>query len=527
MSAPRHDEKITATSVSRRRFLEDAVAAAAAGSLLSASASVAADASGAQKGASPGGLWIGTASANITPDRPVPLTGNVTVRIAREVASPCTVNVLALESRDGERSLDQAILVSCDLCVIRPGIHAGFRTHVAARLPGFDINKLFLAATHTHASPEILQDRYDEKDYEDAMQPKEYVPWMYERMAQAVVQAWESRAPGAMGYGLSQAVVGHNRRVTYADGTAKMFGKTDDPQFRHVEGYEDHAVHVLCFYDQQQHLKAAAIALAATAQAASGNKVSADYWHEVRQLLRQRYGEQLCVVGFCAPAGDQTPRVPFRKAAEARMDRLRGVSSSEEAGRRVANAFNDVVDLIAKDIRSNVPLVHQVQQLELPARIIAETEYAAAKKECAEIASHAKRTKSDKWYEHFYGLVVERYEAQQKGQWKTFPVEMHVLRLGDVAIATNPFELFVDYGVQIQARSPAVQTMLIQLASTGDKHAYYVPTPRAVASGRTEGAPFSNYSATATHNMVGPEGAQVLVDRTVEAIKGLWGTTKK
>ena len=341
-------------------------------------------------------------------------------------------------------------------------------------------------------------------------------------MANAVVKAWESRAPGAMGYGLSHAVVGHNRRVTYADGTAKMSGKTDDPRFSHIEGYEDHAVHVLCFYDLQKQLKATAIALAATAQAAPGSKVSADFWHDVRELLRKRHGEQFCVVGFCAPAGDQTPRVQYRKAAEARMDKIRGVTASEEAGRRVANAFDDVADLIAKDVRSSVPFVHRIHHIELPARIINQTEYAAAKTELEKIAAQPKRTKSDAWYGHMYGLVVERYEAQQKGQWKTFPVEMHVLRLGDVAIATNPFELFVDYGVQIQARSPAVQTMLIQLASTGDKHAYYVPTPRAVASGKTEGPPFGNYSATATHNMIGPEGAQVLVDQTVEAIKELF-----
>jgi len=28
-------------------------------------------------------------------------------------------------------------------------------------------------------------------------------------------------------------------------------------------------------------------------------------------------------------------------------------------------------------------------------------------------------------------------------------------------------------------------------------------------------------------NLVGPEGAQVLVDRTVEAINGLWSTPEK
>jgi hypothetical protein len=119
-------------------------------------------------------------------------------------------------------------------------------------------------------------------------------------------------------------------------------------------------------------------------------------------------------------------------------------------------------------------------------------------------------------------LVVERYLAQQKGGWKTYTMEMHVLRLGDVALATNPFELFVDYGVQIQARSPAVQTFLIQLATSGPRPAYYVPTPRAVAGGNLNEKAFTNYSATASHSLVGPEGAQVLVDRTVEEINKLW-----
>ena len=107
-------------------------------------------------------LWIGAATADITPPPPVALTGFQTVRIARTIQSPLTANVLALESRAGDRTLDQAILVSCDLCIIRPGIQDGFRKHVAARLPGFDIHKLFLAATHTHSAPVLKQDQYDE-----------------------------------------------------------------------------------------------------------------------------------------------------------------------------------------------------------------------------------------------------------------------------------------------------------------------------------------------------------------------------
>lgn len=467
-------------------------------------------------------LWIGAATADITPDRPVPLTGNTSVRIGREIQSRLTASVLALESRDGEKVLDQAIMISCDLCVIRPGIQDGLRKHLAGRLPGFDMNKLFMAATHTHTAPVIAQDRYDERDYEDAMQPKEYVPWMYERMAAAVVRAWEGRAAGAVAWGLGQAVAGHNRRVTYSDGTVKMYGDMKDPKFRHIEGYEDHAVQVLCFYDAQRRLKATALSLATTAQAEGGIKVSADFWAEARRLIRERHGADVCVLGFCAAAGDQTPRLQVHRKAEQRMCELRGLTYGQEIGRRVAGAFEDVAGVIAKDIRADVPFAHGVRQVELPARIVTADEHEVAKKVCEEIDGRKTRKKTDHWTRDFYGLVVNRYLAQQKGERKTYAMEMHVLRLGDVAIATNPFELFVDYGVQIEARSPAVQTFLIQLASSGREPAYYLPTPRAVAGGALDEHPFTNYSATIMSNMVGPEGGQVLVDRTVETICELW-----
>jgi len=467
-------------------------------------------------------LWIGAATADITPDRPLPLTGGTSVRIAREVLSRLTANVLALESRDGQRSLDQAILVSCDLCVIRPGIQEGFRKHLAGRLPGFDLNKLFLAATHTHDAPTLQQDRYDEKDYGDTMQPKEYVPWLYQRMGDAVVKAWESRAAGAVAWGLGHAVAGHNRRVVYSDGTAKMHGNTNDPQFRRIEGYEDHAVQVLCFYDSQKRLKATALTLACTAQCASGTKVSADFWHDVRRLIHERHGENVCVLGFCAAAGDQTPRPQFSRKSEQRMEDFRGLTYTQEIGRRIASTFEDVSGVIAKDIRTDVPLVHRVRQVELPTRIVTDDEYAVAQKVCAEIDGRTTPKKTDRWTRNLYGLVAERYRAQQKGDWKTYDMELHVLRLGDVAIATNPFELFTDYGVQIEARSPAVQTFLIQLAAGGRQPAYYLPTPRAVAAGALNDQPFTNYSATVMTTIVGPKGGQVLVDRTVETIQELW-----
>ena len=99
------------------------------------------------------------------------------------------------------------------------------------------------------------------------------MPCLYHQMAKAVVQAWNRRAVGAVGHGLGHAVIGQNRRIVYADGRAQMSFETNDPQFRHFEGYEDHGVDILCFYEGKRQLKATAITLACTAQMSQGETV--------------------------------------------------------------------------------------------------------------------------------------------------------------------------------------------------------------------------------------------------------------
>ena len=64
-----------------------------------------------------------------------------------------------------------------------------------------------------------------------------------------------------------------------------------------------------------------------------------------------------------------------------------------------------------------------------------------------------------KWYEE----TVQRFESQKADPNPTYEVEVHVLRIGDAVVCTNPFELFTDYGIRIKARSKAVQTFVVQL----------------------------------------------------------------
>ncbi len=180
-------------------------------------------------------LHIGGATVSITPEQPVALSGQMHARIARTVESPVTATALALESREGDKVLDQTIMVSCDLVAIREGIQDKVRERIQARIPDFDGSKLVMNATHTHTAPVMREDTY-ELPAEGIMQPKEYVKFLADRVADAAVQAWQSRRAGSVGWGLGHAIVAQNRRSTYANGTAQMYGATNKADFRGIEG---------------------------------------------------------------------------------------------------------------------------------------------------------------------------------------------------------------------------------------------------------------------------------------------------
>jgi thymidine phosphorylase len=186
----------------------------------------------------------------------------------------------------------------------------------------------------------------------------------------------------------------------------------------------------------------------------------------------------------------------------------------EEIARRLDRAVAEAYEAVKDDRHTVVPLVHRVETIALPMRLVTEPEYAeakaAAQQAADQIAKDPKATdqlqRRMKWYE----ATVERFEKQQTDPSPTHEVEIHVLRIGDAVVCTNPFELFTDYGIRIKARSQAVQTFVVQLVGSGS----YLPTERAVRGG--------SYSAVVHSGRVGPEGGQVLVDRTLELIDALW-----
>jgi hypothetical protein len=421
-------------------------------------------------------LHVGWAQNDITPEKPVALFGQMYKRISKGVRDPLTATALALETQGQNGLKEQAIMVSCDTLFIRKVIQEKIRALIKTQISDFDIDKLFLNATHTHTGPGFIDGAanglYDVSGNPGVMKASEYAEFFVERVSNTIVKAWRSRKPGAISWGLGHAAVGYNRRTQYFDGRSDIYGDMRLQNFSHIEGYQDHAIEMLFLWNDQKKLTGIVINVACPAQETESlNEISADFWHDVRIEIRKCLSKDVFILPQCAAAGDLSPHILLRNRAEQCMAERRGLSRRQEIARRIANAVNDVLPIAGKDTKTNPVFKHTVARINLPRH---------------------------------------EPEAPLWGHLDTIePVEIHILRLDDVAIVTNPFELYIDYGIRMKTRSPAVLTFVVQVAC---QCCGYLPTERAVKGG--------GYSTK--RNIVDPEGGQILVNETLKRIDALW-----
>ena len=460
-----------------------------------------------------GKLHIGWARGDISPLRKTLVQGQFETRISDKVLSPLTATAMALEVKSEDGEVEQAVMLSCDLAGY--DFKGDLLPMLEDRCPDLDPHKLAIHCTHTHTAPAVRRDMYDEpEDDPEFMNPDEYREWLAGRLADVVERAWNARSPGSISRGFGYAVVGRCRRAVYADGAAQMYGETNRDDFRGFEACDDHAVNMLFTRDGDGTLTGMVVNLACPSQCREHIKAfSADFWHEVREAVADAFGDNVCLLPQCAPAGDMSPHLLGDRKEEADLRARMGVDDCGIIARRIMTAVTEGL-ATASEPESALVMQHEVAQWSVPRMRVTKEEYELEKR-------IPDMTPEELAQQHYafqrlwpFGLVcdlVSRYEQQDDNP--DHEVVSHVIRLGDVVFATNPFELFVDYGMQIRCRSRALQTFLVQLGD-GSGNAFYLPTQRAMDGG--------HYAAQVKSCWVGPEGGQALVENTVEAINKLF-----
>ena len=373
-----------------------------------------------------------------------------------------------------------------------------------------------ITATHTHTAPVLPLDTPGIPEDDQTMSPLETQVYIADKISDGIVAAWKNVAPGKMCYGMDRASIGFGRRVCYANGSARMYGNTNQADFVNLEGMDDDDLEAIYFLDAQDKIKAIIVEVACTAQVVEGqSRINADFWHPARIALKKQFGEDVVVLGWSSPAGDMSPRPLIHKEANARMRRLRQINEMEEVTRRINISVDQIWQAASKEKFDQPVFKCCVEKIDLPLNKITEAQYQDAKNNYEAFKKTIEEKNNKDIGSAFMGYrwhqgVVNRYEALQKDPNASKTVEIFVIRIGDLVICSNPFELYTEYGIRIKARSKATQTFTVQMTGFGS----YLPTARAQAGG--------HYSAIPQSNIVGPEGGQKLVDETVKIIDQLW-----
>ncbi len=450
-------------------------------------------------------IRIGWAQGSITPDKPANLFGMFNERISTHVEDACLATALALDNDDGE----QAIWMSCDLLNITQEVTDDLRKAVATRIPGFTQAKLLVSCTHTHNAPNFHEGLFPPPP-PGAMTATEYRAFFIEQAADIAVQAWESRCQGQVAPALGHAVIGWCRRAVFADGTGQMYGKTQREDFVRIEGPMDPGIELLFTHDMTGTPTGAVVSIACTPQTCMGEMfLSADFWGPARRKLREHFGGNFTVLAIAGAAGDQCPDDLIRWGRSEKS--LRGLDACAALARRLAIGVIEGYETGRRDMTAEPVLRHTHRQIALP-----------------EYAMTAEQTT---YYEHLITSLTANGEPDPSswnggtllrarnhlkrhaaiGPDSVISANCNFIRIGDMAIATNPFELYLEYGQRIKARCPATQTIAAQLSN--DKLGY-LPTQDAVSHG--------HYSAMPSNFRVGPQGGDLLVARSLDILNDLF-----
>ena len=493
-------------------------------------------------------LLIGWAEESLVPEKKTRLGGQFYERISEYVESPISVTAMAVESAD-----QQLILMSADLTSV--GIHLlqQARDEFSRICPEVNPEALVLAATHTHttlmlpsppnrngfnSNAAIMEEFLPaDKHYtplvtadSDVITTEEAGELVIKKIALAAKRAWDNRAEAYYANEFGRAAVGMCRRVAYDDGSAQMWGDVNTANFVSLEGGNDSGIELLYTFDKDKKLTGVVANIACPSQILEHRSfISADYWGRVKALLREKLGDQIYLLGLGGAGGDQCPRdlvrwvppespindpniqrpYPLKRKADPSMF---DISGCNRAGKRIANEILSVLEEVT-ELQQDGVFCHKTLQLDLPLRkatmeehdrAIRELEYYAAK-----ILAKGEFNYEDNARMYIHTGTVRRFREQQFTE--VYPIEYHIIRLGDIAIATNPFELFLDYGNRIKARSYAQQTFIVQLCCGASG---YLPTEKAEKG--------SHYSANIASGNVGHEGGDLLVRQTLNEINKLF-----
>ena len=418
---------------------------------------------------------------NITPPRPMKGYGDSVFRRGEEGTDLLSQAVVITDGDDISAvvSLDvtaigrSTVLAIRELCELRTGIPA---------------RNVCVASNHNHNSPHAAG------MFLNGVPPDPlYIDFLITQAVQSIVEAKRKLRPARYVAGNARAPgFEFNRRLKRPDGTVVLiYAPNADPSFPPT-GPVDKEVGYVFFEDENRDPISCVFSYTIHNVLGGTDTFHRDLGGRIGDVLRRRLGVTDLATSFLAGACGNIMR--FREPG------LKG--SGPDVAWRIGEG---VADSILESHGENSPqeirdLRFASEVLEIPDRSLEESEF--CEDNCRGTDSAALKKARDR-----YG--PEMIALQDRGPTSCL-VEIGAISMGDVAIATNPAELFVEYGLEIKQKSPFEVTMISELTNG---YCGYVPTEEAFAMKGYE------THRTVFTSRLAKNGGQIIADKSVEMLQ--------
>jgi hypothetical protein len=370
-----------------------------------------------------------------------------------------------------ENNGEKLLLVSCDLALVPTDIVVAARKQIRLTTDIPERN-IIIAATHTHSSRSVLKLSYLKTI--DTAYLERLVIWLTELAKAAVTNA----VPGKIGWGRGATKIGYNRRCCWSDGSHTMHGDSNREDFIGLEGPDDPDHTVIAAVDADDNL--IAILQNNTTHPTCFYKAglfSADCPGASRKFLRDIFGPipvlffngafgDISIEDQCAPKGNDKNRAQ-------KMLRAAHLMTGETL--RLLHEMSFCADL---------KISHKFEDMPIPVRLPEKKRLAWAKNIIKKIdAGEDVKPPLDQMCA--WGIIDL---DNRFGKDPSDIISIHAIMIGELAIVTQPCELYCSFGLDIKRRSPAAATAIFGLA---DGFCGYCPTFEGIMGGGYSGEPMS------------------------------------
>ena len=384
-------------------------------------------------------LLLGVARRIITPPIGTPLAGYAPDVFAKEVNDDLTATVFCFE-QDGKR----ALLASITVLSIATSICDSIRALIEEKF-GIPKTSVILHTIHNHSGPNTnISHGWGDTN-------TEYIETILTpAIHEATAEALSNMKSVTMAITQGESLIGVNRRERMADNS---IGLGQNPW-----GCFDPQMTVISFEDEENKPVANLIHYGCHGTAAGKNyEISRDWAGVMIDTLEAQSG---AITAFLnGPEGDVGPRLTNGETT--------GLQNIGFAMRLGAVAGQDAVRIYNQPKYRDVPKMTVVSgQTMVP--LAPRIPLAQAKEKYEEFRGHTINIRGRS--ERHYRMLIESYDNGYE-EVEGYPQEQTILRLGDLAIVTTPYELFSELGLRVKKHSPIPYTLL--LSNTNGSESYY------------------------------------------------------